>query len=180
MHINLDFGGGVISSINLGFARSGRWTSSIAAIPPNGVAFDLEDWKTITANRLVLAAFVAAHDHDDTVTDLDLESQDDSASDALDYLVTYLRRQLFKHRIRKHGVSLVQGYEVLFEGNSDSDLKREIEAKLLVETHEKILFADWSLVFKELARDGSTFEPWLHGLMDRANYHGLWVEPGTF
>ena len=180
MLLNLNFGGGVLSCVNLGFARSGRWTSSIAAIPPNGVAFDLEDWNTITANRLVLAAFVAAHCYDDTVTDLELESQNDSASEALDYLVTYLRRQLFKHSICKQGVSLVPEYDVLFAEKSESDLKSELDAKLLVETHEKILAADWSLVFKELARDGSTFEPWLHGLVDQANNHDLWVEPGTF
>ena len=180
MNLNLAFDHNTISSTSICFSKRGRWRSSIAAIPPNGKEFDLDDWNTITANRLVLASFVAAHYSYDTVTDIDLDSQHGSAGAALDYLVTYLRYQLFKHRNIAQGESLVHGYEVLFTENSDSDLKRELEAKLLVETHEKILAADWSLVFKELARDGSTFEPWLHGLVDQANNHDLWVEPGTF
>lgn len=115
--IVLNFGGEHLACVDVTYKAPGKWKTRISAAPR---AEDLDYsnvavWDCLTVDRLVLAAFIAAHyGHGQfgRIGNFDF-SECDSAERAMDHLVTYFRFRLLEAGRLREAESLLPEYEGL-------------------------------------------------------------------
>ncbi len=181
--IALNFGGEHMACVDVTYKAPGKWETQISA------ALRAEDldysnaavWDCLTADRLVLAAFIAAHyGHGLFVSIGNFDfSECSSAERALCHLVTYFRFRLLEAGRLREAESLLPEYEALFVASASTETTT-LPTKLLATTKAAFQAADWSDVFAELDRDGDVWLSWMEEQYNKADYHNIWVEPGRF
>ena len=182
--IALNFGGEHMACVDVTYKAPGKWKTQISAAPR---AEDLDYsnaavWDCLTVDRLVLAAFIAAHygRHGQFVSIGNFDfSECGSAERALNHLVTYFRFRLLEAGRLREAESLLPEYEALFVASASTETTT-LPTKLLATTKAAFQAADWSDVFAELDRDGDVWLSWMEALYIQADYHNIWVEPGRF
>lgn len=182
--IALNFGGEHMACVDVTYKAPGKWKTQISAAPR---AEDLDYsnaavWDCLTVDRLVLAAFIAAHygrGQFGSIGNFDF-SECGSAERALDHLVTYFRFRLLEAGRLRGAESLWPEYEALFVAIASTETTTPLPTKLLATTKAAFQAADWSDVFAELDRDGDVWQSWMEEQYSQADYHNIWVEPGRF
>ena len=181
--IALNFGGEHMACVDVTYKAPGKWKTLISAAPR---AEDLDYsnaavWDCLTVDRLVLAAFIAAHykyGQFGRIGNFDF-SECGSAELALNHLVTYFRFRLLEAGRLREAESLLPEYEALFVASASTETTT-LPAKLLATTKAAFQAADWSDVLAELDRDGDVWQCWMENQYSQADYHNIWVEPGRF
>lgn len=177
----LNFGGEHVACVDVVYKSPGKWKTRISAAQRE-LDLDYSNaaiWDSLTVDRVVLAAFITAHNSYGGSLDLDL-SQEASAESALDHLITYFRFRLFEAGRLHAAQSLLPEYESLFSDIPSAEERAALLAELLAKTKSSLQEADWTYVFEQLDRGWDVWECWMNDLYSQADYHNIWVEPGRF